>query len=67
MEHYALCWGRVVIPQPPQNLVPKQLGIQSPLLPLAASSVLAVFEWLGCLTNVAEHGSWLHFLFPTGP
>lgn len=53
---------------PPQNLVPKQPGIQSlPPQPLAASSVLAVFEWLGCLTNVAEQGSWLHFLFPTGP
>lgn len=62
MEHYALYWGRVVIPQPPKNLVPKQ-----PPQPLAASSVLAVFEWLGCLTNVAEQGSWLHFLFPTGP
>lgn len=59
-------------PPPKKNLVPKQPGIQSPPpppQPLAASSVLAVFEWLGCLTNVAELNrvAGCTFSFPLAP
>lgn len=40
-----------------------------PPQPLAASSVLAVFEWLGCLTNVAELNrvAGCTFSFPLAP
>lgn len=73
MEHYAALLGESGHPTVPQKPGAKTASQDHkappapPLQPLAASSVLAGFEWLGCLPNVAEQGSWLHFLFPTGP